>query len=131
MSDETRSSGDGLYAVLLLATFLVAAGGIATLIPAAGATYPNVLGYRSLCTFAPAASLYCFLVAGVTCTVRATLVKRRKIYGKSIVNKTAIAVLAMVLALSIASTAWFVVEKRSYTHPNGTADSVTAATEEP
>ena len=131
MSDSTKNNstnpGNAAYGTLLLVSVLAAAAGIASLVPAAGASYPNILGYRSLCTFAPAASLYCFLVAGITCTIRATLIKRRKLYGKPVVNKGAIVVLAVVLAAAIGLTAWFVVEKRSYTQ----ADTTTAATEEP
>lgn len=121
-----KQPGGGAYAVLLLVTVVAAAGGVVTLLPAAGASYPNILGYRSLCTFAPAASLYCFLIAGVTCALRATLVKRRRIYGKTIVNKGAMVFLAIVLAAAVASTAWFIVEKRTYTQ----ADTTSAASEE-
>jgi flagellar basal body-associated protein FliL len=124
---KPASTGAPWYGILLLITVVAAAGGIATLWPASGATYPSLLGYRSFCTFAPAASLYCFLVAGITCTVRATLVKRRRLYGKPVVNKGAIIVLAVVLAAAVATTAWFVVEKRSYAQ----TDTTTAATEEP
>lgn len=46
-----------LYALLLTVTVLGTAGAVATLLPSAAASYPNILGYRSVCTFAPAASL--------------------------------------------------------------------------
>lgn len=64
-----------LYSVLLLLSFLATLGGILTMIPRAAASYPNILGYSSLCTFAPAATLYCFFIAGLSCFIRATFIK--------------------------------------------------------
>ena len=43
---------------------------VVTLLPNSGASKPNVLGYRSVCTFAPAATALCALLAGITCTIR-------------------------------------------------------------
>jgi uncharacterized protein with FMN-binding domain len=43
---------------------------VVTLLPNPGASKPNVLGYRSVCSFAPAASAVCGLLAGITCTMR-------------------------------------------------------------
>jgi uncharacterized protein with FMN-binding domain len=43
---------------------------VVTMLPNPGAAKPNVLGYRSVCSFAPAASALCGLLAGVTCTIR-------------------------------------------------------------
>lgn len=65
------------YAILLGLSIIATVGGILTLIPNPGATYPNILGYRSLCTYAPAATVYCFLIAGLSCFARASFVKRR------------------------------------------------------
>jgi uncharacterized protein with FMN-binding domain len=48
-----------------------------TLIPNAAAAKPNVLGYRSVCSFAPAATALCGFLAGITCTLRNRLVSRR------------------------------------------------------
>jgi hypothetical protein len=125
-----RSPGPGqpsapLYPILLFVSFAITVAGIVTMIPAAGASYENVLGYRSVCTFAPAATLFCFLAAGITCTLRATLIKRRALYGKPVVNKAAIGILAATLALALAATAWFIVVKRSYTD----TDAESAATQ--
>ena len=50
---------------------------IVTLLPRAAASKPNVLGYRSVCSFAPAASALCGLLAGITCTLRNRLVSRK------------------------------------------------------
>jgi uncharacterized protein with FMN-binding domain len=43
---------------------------VVTMLPNPAASKPNVLGYRSVCSFAPAASALCGLLAGVTCTIR-------------------------------------------------------------
>jgi uncharacterized protein with FMN-binding domain len=47
-----------------------------TLLPDAAASKPNVLGYRSVCSFAPAATALCGLLAGMTCTLRSRVVSR-------------------------------------------------------
>jgi hypothetical protein len=105
-----------LYGILLVVTITLAVGGILTLIPAPNASFPNVLGYRSLCTFAPAATLFCLLGAGITCVLRASLVKRASYAGGKPVFKAApITVLVVVLGLAIASTVWFVDVKSQYT----------------
>ncbi len=43
---------------------------VVTMLPNPSAAKPNVLGYRSVCSFAPAASALCGLLAGLTCTIR-------------------------------------------------------------
>lgn len=43
---------------------------IITLLPNAAASKPNIMGYRSICPFAPAATALCCLLAGITCTLR-------------------------------------------------------------
>ena len=50
---------------------------VVTLLPSPGASKPNVLGYRSVCSFAPAATALCGLLAGATCTVRNRRFSRR------------------------------------------------------
>lgn len=112
-----------LYLVLMLVTLVAAIAGVLTLVPASGASYPNILGYRSLCTFAPAATLYCFGIAGISCVIRASLVKRKGLYGKATFSTPAIAVVAFVLVLAVGSTFWFTSVKGQYT------DVQTSATE--
>jgi uncharacterized protein with FMN-binding domain len=51
---------------------------VVTLLPSPSASKPNVLGYRSVCTFAPAASALCGLAAGITCILRNRLVSVRR-----------------------------------------------------
>ena len=98
----------GLYVALLAVSLVAAVGAILTLVPTGGASYPNVLGYQSFCTFAPAATLYCAFIAGVTCVLRASLVKRRALYGKSTIKAAPLAILGFILALAVASSVWFV-----------------------
>jgi hypothetical protein len=65
-----------VYLGLLALSGLFAVAAILTLIPNAGASWPNIMGYKSLCTFSPGATLACSLLAGITCFIRARLVKR-------------------------------------------------------
>jgi len=64
------------YLGLLALSGLFAVAAILTLIPKAGASWPNIMGYKSLCTFSPGATLACSLLAGITCFIRARFVKR-------------------------------------------------------
>jgi hypothetical protein len=50
---------------------------LVTLIPNHAAAKPNVLGYRSVCSFAPAATALCGVLAGIACTVRNRAFSRR------------------------------------------------------
>jgi uncharacterized membrane protein len=115
-----------LYKALLILSLVLALAGIVTLIPWPKASYPNVMGYSSVCTFAPAASLYCFLLAGVTCFLRASLVKEREGRARARLRKHARALipLVIVLALALGATAWFAAVKAPYLDPDsGTAAS--------
>jgi uncharacterized protein with FMN-binding domain len=49
---------------------------VVTLLPNPAASKPNVLGYSSVCSFAPAATALCGLLAGLTCTLRNRVVSR-------------------------------------------------------
>jgi uncharacterized protein with FMN-binding domain len=49
---------------------------VVTLLPNSAASKPNVLGYRSVCSFAPAATALCGLLAGISCTLRNRLVSK-------------------------------------------------------
>lgn len=77
------------------------------------------MGYKSICTFAPGATLACALLAGITCMIRARLIKR--------VNSP-IAVPIIVLGLLVAgiavSTIKWAGEKAKY------AEATTAASAE-
>lgn len=114
-----------LYLSLILISLIATVGAILTLVPAGGASWENVLGYRSLCTFAPAATLYCAFVAGTTCLFRASLVKRRAMYGKPTVRRIPVIVMSVILALAVASTVWFVRVDSQY--PDGTTSATAEA----
>ena len=105
-----------LYAVLLLVTILATAGGVVTLLPRAAASYPNLLGYRSVCTFAPAASLFCFLAAGVSCFLRASLAKETSGSPRQRLSRhfRSIVPLALVLLLALGATVWYGAVKARY-----------------
>jgi uncharacterized protein with FMN-binding domain len=49
---------------------------VVTLLPNPAASKPNVLGYRSVCSFAPTATFLCGVLAGITCTIRNRRVSR-------------------------------------------------------
>jgi uncharacterized protein with FMN-binding domain len=67
----------GAYHAMLALTITLTVLGVVTFLPNPQASKPNVLGYRSVCSFAPAASALCGLLAGVTCTLRNRLVSRK------------------------------------------------------
>jgi uncharacterized membrane protein (UPF0136 family) len=114
----------GLYAFLLAITILATAGGVVTLIPREAASYPNILGYRSVCTFAPAATLFCFAVAGVSCFLRASLAKETSGTPRQRMSRhfRAIVPIALVVLLGLGSTVWYAVVKVRY------SDAATRAT---
>lgn len=58
------------YSALLVVSIVLALLAVVTMLPNPGASKPNVLGYRSICTFAPTASALCCLLAAIVCTVR-------------------------------------------------------------
>ena len=124
-----RASEDDLhrlsYKLLLLLSLVAAAGGVITMIPAAGASYPNIIGYSSLCTFAPAAALYCFFIAGSSCFIRATFIKDQSgsLKDRAVKHRKSLIPLVIVLITAIGFTFWFASVKAEYT------DSFTAATE--
>jgi uncharacterized protein with FMN-binding domain len=67
----------GYYALIGLSLALSVLA-VITLLPNPSASKPNVLGYRSVCTFAPAATALCSLAAGITCILRNRLVSSRR-----------------------------------------------------
>ena len=88
------------YAAMLGLTLLFSAAAIVTLIPSAGASKPNVLGYRSVCTFAPAATALCGLLAGITCILRNRLVSARRAATRFQPPFVAVIVLGALVALA-------------------------------
>lgn len=63
----------GLLGLSAILTILA----VITLIPRSGASWPNLLGYRSVCTFTPIATAVCALLAGIVCVIRARIVSQK------------------------------------------------------
>ena len=99
-----------MYRLMLVFTILSTIGGVLTLVPAASATYPNMIGYRSLCTFTPAATFACLLIAGLSCFIRAAFIKDRsgtagerfRKHAKSFIPLTLLAVTVILLTIVFA-----------------------------
>ncbi|HTO22510.1 MAG TPA: hypothetical protein VMQ10_08485, partial [Spirochaetia bacterium] len=74
---------------------------LVTLLPNPGAAKPNVLGYRSICSFAPAATALCGVLAGITCTVRNRRFSRRaaSVRYRPMIVPGAVGVLLLAIAL--------------------------------
>ncbi len=93
------------YGLLLMLTIVFTILAIVTLIPNPGASKPNVLGYKSVCTFAPAATLLLGLLAGITCTVRNRMVSEKKDEARRKSLLFPAAVMVILLGGAAASTA--------------------------
>lgn len=116
-----------LVVVSMVFTVLATLGGLLTLLPWASASYPNVMGYSSLCTFAPAATLACFFLAGLSCFLRATFLKESEGSPGEKLRKHlyALAPLVLLLVLFVAALVWFLVVKGQYSSPDaGTGATV-------
>jgi hypothetical protein len=92
------------YSGLLALSILSAAGAVLTLVPSSAAPWANILGYKSICSFAPISTALCALLAGTSCTLRARLFGPRRGERRSWAAPLAVAlVLAAVIGLSIPS----------------------------
>jgi len=107
------------YRPLLALSALFGLGALVTLVPNPGASWPNIMGYSSICTFAPGATFACALLAAIACTIRARLVRRWT--APSFVPVFAIAALGIGLAIS--TIAWAGV-KAEYTEAVSGASAV-------
>jgi uncharacterized protein with FMN-binding domain len=89
-----------LYYLLLGVSAAISILAVVTLIPNPAAAKPNVLGYRSVCSFAPAATALCALLAGATCVLRNRLVSVRSAAARyqPPIAAAVVAVAAIVLA---------------------------------
>jgi hypothetical protein len=105
-----------IYTFSMIFTVVATIAGFLTLIPWPWASYPNVLGYHSLCTFAPGATFYCFFLAGLSCTLRATFVLETQGTGAEKIKKHlhALIPLLILLALALVATLWFAAVKGQY-----------------
>lgn len=96
------------YRALLALSALCAAAALLSLVPNPAASWPNILGYSSLCTFTPVSTLICALAAAIACAVRARAVRR--VPSPPFVPIAAIALLAG--ALVWLTVAWAGVKAR-------------------
>jgi hypothetical protein len=95
------------YKALLGLSLLFSLAAVLTLVPYPDARWPNVLGYKSLCPFAPAATAGCGLLAGVTCLIRSRLVSAQAAANRYRPPLVPILVFALLLAVAVPSTvAW-------------------------
>jgi hypothetical protein len=101
---NSASQNDRNYLILLILSFVFALGALITLLPSRAAPWPNLIGYKSVCSFAPGATVACGLLAGITCVIRARLFgpRRGQKRGWAVPIGVALALLA-VLAWSIPS----------------------------
>ncbi len=123
MEEKQTSAYYALLGVTIAFTVLA----IVTLLPNPGASKPNVLGYRSVCSFAPAASALCGLLAGITCTVRNRLVSRRASSARYAPPFAPLAMIAVLLAVAAVFTVRFIkVQSRFVTVIEKTSTAVGA-----
>lgn len=122
LRENVRNFGPA-YGALLAVSALASLGALLTLLPNPGASWPNILGYKSLCTFAPGATFACALIAGCACMLRARLVKRTA----APVFVPVLAVVLLGAGLAVSTLAWAGVKAQYGTDgPNGT-DGTSAA----
>jgi hypothetical protein len=99
-TDGDQGGGRAYGALLALSAF-AALGALLTLMPSPRAPWPNLIGYKSICAFAPGSTCACALVAALSCLVRARLVRHRR--GRLALPIIVVAFLAAGLAVSCAS----------------------------
>jgi uncharacterized protein with FMN-binding domain len=100
-----ESKQPAAYYAMIGLSLVAALLAVIALLPNPAASKPNVLGYRSVCSFAPASSALLGLLAGASCTIRNRRVSRRAAsarYQPLIVPiAAAVALLAVFLAAGI------------------------------
>ncbi len=104
------------YKIMLFITIASAIGGIITLFPSNNASYPNLIGYISVCTFTPAATFFCFFIAGLSCFIRSTFIKDQSGSKKDRFNrhKKSLIPLMILLIVGIFFTYKYVEIKQPY-----------------
>ena len=88
---------------------------VVTLLPNPAASKPNVLGYRSVCTFAPAATALCGILAGITCILRNRFVSARKATTRFQPPFVAVLVLGALVATAAVFGARFTASQSRFT----------------
>lgn len=61
-----------MYVFFLGLTILFTLAAVITLIPSPHDPDANIMGYKSMCSWAPWSTLICILCAGISCKVRKT-----------------------------------------------------------
>ena len=61
------------YRALLALTVLLTLAALVTVMPNAAASKPSLLGYKSICSFAPVATVVLLIAAGLVCVIRRRL----------------------------------------------------------
>lgn len=95
-----------LYGPLLALSAFFALGAALTLVPFRGASWENLLGYKSLCTFTPIATAACALLAGLTCIIRARFFGPQARYRKPWIIPVMV-VIALTLVIAIFLPVYF------------------------
>jgi len=110
----TEKKASKLYGFLLAVSGLFALAAVGTLLPWPGASWKNILGYKSLCTFAPIATALCSLLTAATCTIRARLFGPRRGEKRSWAAPIAVGIaLALAVGFSVPPYARAKVDARS------------------
>jgi hypothetical protein len=123
LRDDIRSFGPA-YGMLIGVSALASIGAVLTLVPNPGASWPNILGYKSLCTFAPGATFACALIAALSCTLRARLVRKTAAPAFAPI----VALLLLGIGLAVSATVW-AGEKAKYATDATTSASETVSPE--
>jgi uncharacterized protein with FMN-binding domain len=123
MPESTQESRQPLgYWLMIGGSLLFSVAAAVTLMPNPGASKPNVLGYRSVCSFAPAATALCGLLAGITCTLRNRLVSSRAASARYQPPILAVAIgLLLLTAAAVSGIRFAAVQSRFGTVIAGTA----------
>lgn len=103
MSDRQPAAYYALIGLSLAFSVLA----LVTLAPNPNASKPNVLGYRSVCTYAPAATALCGILAGLTCIVRNRFVSARRASKRFQPPFVAVLVLGGLIAVAVVFGARF------------------------
>ncbi len=100
--ERKKPKHPALYGALLGLSGLFTLAAVLTLVPNPRASWENVLGYKSLCTFAPIATAVCAFLAGATCAIRARIAGPRAGERRSPLAPLVVAAaLAAVVALTL------------------------------
>jgi hypothetical protein len=102
------------YIAFLVLSSIFALAAAATLLPWPSARWANILGYKSLCPFAPISTMLCAILALITCTIRAHLFGPHRGEKRSWAVPIAVGIaLILVIGISIPSYTSAKIDARS------------------